>query len=177
MRNKLSAALFVLLSGFFLGATPVNARQMLNPTQLLPSSSQEKAELVYEDYFGDYFIGETCSGVDVDFSQDSPASLLQKLKDCLAKTGKQVETDLLIVAYGSQEIVGEYFAATKDVTSTAVLGTLPLFQAVKSSSGSKYTFTWVNPSYSHYVDPKEPLHFPGSPWRHLPAIGRVVQFF
>lgn len=130
-----------------------------------------QAELIYENYFGDYFAGAKKS---IEFSpeQDSPKSLYQKLRQLVG----DAKSNLLLVGCGEEDVVASYFMASKNLVNDTPLKNMIDLRVCLASNHGPFYFRFVNPSYSGYADPNSGEHFYLSPWRHLNEIGKKVQW-
>lgn len=130
-----------------------------------------KAQLIYEDYFGDYFSGSTHE-VEIDFQSSSPSSLYKLLRSL-----RRAESNLLLIAFGNEDLISNYFAGTKKLESNEVFAENKLFVDLKKSPEGKFYFRFVNPWYSKFADPNSPSHHWASPFKHLNEIGKKVVNF
>ena len=136
--------------------------------------SAEKAELIYEDYFGDYFVGSR-HPVEIDLDRDTPATVYSMLLE----KAKRANANLLLIGYGPLDSVGAYALGTHHFASNEdPFSKIESFKKLDHSrKDGRFFFRFVNPHFSRYADPLSPVHHFASPFKHLNFIGRRVTFF
>ena len=132
----------------------------------------QKATFVYENYFGDYSVGSRHE-VEIEFNRESPKSLTDKFK----QLEPNAEANLLVVGNGSDELLSNYVGGTRNLSNETTLNQIEVLKSLENQPESQLFFIWVNNYVSRYVSPDAPLHHPGSPFKHLPMIGRQIKFF
>lgn len=138
-----------------------------------PAFSAQKAKIIYETYFGEYFTGSTYD-IELDLSKESPASIYKKLMILNPKT----ESNLLLSGYGKNDDISNYFGGTKDLENNTPLNRIHVYKNLMIKNTDEMFFLrFVNPDYSSYADPNAPEHFPLSPFYHLNLIGKRVNWY
>lgn len=147
--------------------------QTLLQGKLLATSELYQAQLIYENYFGDYYVGWE-KIITIDLKKDSPAHIAKYLKEI----DSQAKAGVLLIGYGAgEQLIDNYFAATKDLNKDEPLIQTEPFKNFKAVTNGVFYLRIVHPFYSSFAEKGAEKHIPLSPLAHLPLIAEKVTFF
>ncbi len=136
-------------------------------------------QLIYEDYFGEYSSGSSFV-IDVDLEKNGIQDIYTTLTKELKEIKKGNNSDLLLIAYGNEDLISAYFGGTHNLNNNEILSSV--FKKIKpeqafNQEGAMFYFRFVSKDYSNYAKPGAKEHHWASPWKHLPLIAKQVTFF
>ncbi len=136
-------------------------------------------QLIYEDYFGEYFSGSSFV-IEVDLEKNGIKDIYTTLTTELREIKKENNSDLLLIAYGKEDLISAYFGGTHNLNNKEILSSV--FKKIKpeqafNQEGAMFYFRFVSKDYSDYAKPDSKEHHWASPWKHLPLLAKQVTFF
>jgi len=155
-------ALLIILGAIFF----VNSAAICDP-----------ATISYCNYFGEYFSGAHYNTT-IEIETDSVESILNTLssKYNSEKPNNKLESNMVLIGYGEENLPTSYFAATKNLANVNTLKTvLPTIPEKKPKA--QWFVLFINSYYSHYAEPNAEPHHWSSPFSFINNAGKAVTYF